>query len=577
MDTGLQDLVETLEASLSRDEKNAIVIGFEASQALVGHSTQDELVAELLSKDAFVPSHLYAERILNRWSNLPQREKQKFLRTHVGTRPGRQPDLEAIQALALLVKQGYLCSIIATDPTEVLYRAIDRIAPMTRLECARFRPEVVEAGYGPYSTDAVFVDGGEHLLGGFEPNSYGFREDHRQKMVEGLHRFLSHFDRVYCWGWCALNVPFNLICPDRSSLEVHALGAYTVVDRGSRNPFKRTSIEGEVTATAGILLELSAALKLRDEAVDKLVGAADVEPREAGPLASMAPARPLLDAEVLTTFTSEAPERRITICGIEGVGERLRAGAWLYHELSRKGEPCFYREGPEMVELGRYIALQAAQVEHAHIVGVLTGLHQDEDWIPGFLTLVARWSAAPGLQAEPGLRITLFCPVEVPSQTKRKFPRNDHIHLEWHAAGSYFRETSLLNWLMAETTACLGSVDMDVLSPLAQRMISDVATYNGFAADMLAEALDLWSQELGRSVRAANEAGTDPGNRRAVNLVQMWADIDQRYRSITKDLAPDFDLEIQPVAVQANAGDHEVDLGPITKRPEEDEDDGSTG
>ena len=226
-----EDLVRLWKLIPLREQRAALLIGFEGGSALLGHNTSEQMFTEILAeqsipyRQAFGPSN---QLIRSKWRGLPPVQQEKILKEHTKS---ITPDPETVAFIATLLQQHVIHSIVITDPNcDLFYMLRERdVSNLQRLDCAEIRPAVLERHARHFQhaiSRPLFIDGADILLDHLEPSYTGLEGPYLAEMHAALRHFLDMFDYVFCWGWCYYNLTITKIWTPRPQ-NFYVLGEYS--------------------------------------------------------------------------------------------------------------------------------------------------------------------------------------------------------------------------------------------------------------------------------------------------------------------------------------------------------------
>ena len=564
---GIEDLTRCLRRAKRR--KGALLIGFDGNASLLRHPNHHGL-RETAAGDSYTSIGAY---VVNEFDeNSTVNDAQNFVKGITKPAGGLRPDLEAIGAVAGLLKEGYLSTVIASDPDMRLF------TPLQNGEADNLRYVSLDQ-YLQWSLSSafqsrrerkpLFVDAGGALINGYRQ---GLRDsgsdfvrplrEHILAVEEELKRYLRDFDDLYCWGWCEANVPLSWMVPDEPRLTIHSIGPETrfePVRTCTQFSYGNSADEQDVKFwdSAQWLKRLADGLRLAPASAAAANGHS---------ISTLWLLRPLLAQDELDTLTNDQKGREIKIVGVESRQVRQRAANWLHHQVSTTGRASVLREDWNLAGLLLVLKAQLARSAEQHVIGCFTGEVRDADDDPwrGLVENAAEFWLDE-FSHRSSCRLTLFCPPDV----------SQWASMRWQGTGVFAqshwqRHQDVKSWLFDSLDQATLTADVGALSQFAKDIAEPATPERALPSGFVEEALESLVLDIVDSRTAPSAQREVP----AKELREYWDVVVERYRSAATGLehptesADDFadgdavdveDFEISPLPREP---DFEISIKP---------------
>ncbi|MEU2280686.1 hypothetical protein ABZ614_01730 [Streptomyces sp. NPDC013178] len=556
--------------------RTALVVGFDGGAALLNHKRPQVFKNDLLLR-------VY-RKVNAAWrSVLPDdSHRSQWMIEHTSP-PDGEPDLEALWCIARLVRDGYVHSIVATDNAGVFYESLGQLGvKMAKYECSENLPNVLPAK--AKGADPLFINAGEFLLYGCEPDVRGNDAEHIGRMHKALKSYLDEFDAVYCWGWSNINHQLDSVFSNTNET-LKVLGWYDTTE----DALKITT-DYDVVECDGPLEEATTDIlhRLAEELFDDEKAPLPAAPRPSGAEPARVPAptaapRPLLSDELLKQLVANVQQHRISYIGVDGELTRRRCFEWLTAELSGKGRDVFVRTDSDISVLGRLATTMSALDDHVWFVGQLNGDGTaDRTWLSSLLSYSQRWNG-PGTQprnpsGDPTSHIVLFLPAQAAGELQGALPPYDETCIMSVFADSHLDQKTVVKYVHTTAGPPLAEFTPVDVMDLAERMIDQCRADSAAPLDWLHDALDLWRRMIVSEIAARASENTDTDRQPLLtyaDLLRLWDEAANRMTNAEVPL--DFDLgpvhrreeDNPPEDVESPDDDNppDFDLGPATPRP----------
>ncbi|MFP3986321.1 hypothetical protein U9R90_02230 [Streptomyces sp. E11-3] len=527
------------------DWNAALVVGFDGGAALLKHPRP-----QVFEDDLGVPVH---RRVDTAWRSIlgEKQHRRQWMEEHTSP-PDGEPDTEALWCIARLVRDGYLRSIIATDNAGRFYASLTELGvTMTRYECSESLPHVLEIkAKGPHP---LFINAGEHLLYGCEPDICDNGAEHVGGMHQALRSHLEGFNAVYCWGWCEINHQLDSVILNTEK-RLKVLGWYETTRKAIklRTAFDIVVCDGSLEmATTDVLHQL--AKELFDDEKAPLPTAPWQPPAESGraaPPTAAAP-RPLLSDELLAQLVANVQRHRISYIGVDGELARGRCFDWLTAELNARGRDVFVRTDSDISVLGQLAMTVSGLDGNVWFVGQLNGSGTaDRAWLSTLLAYSQRWSGhgeePPGERGDSGSRVVLLLPARAAGELQSELPPDDETYFMSVFADSHLDQKTVVKYVHTTAGPPLTEVSPVEVIELAEKMIDQCRADSAAPLDWLHDALDLWRRLIKSKIAARTAEKADADQQPLLtfdDLLGLW---DEAGNRMTQADGP-LDFELGPV------------------------------
>jgi hypothetical protein len=351
--------------------RNALLVGFNGSAALFGHAPIEALLRDLFVRNRDLPpgreiSVFGPSQILTHWGNLTNSEKLELLSKH--TQPDR-PDVDAIDALIELRREGYIHLLLMSDPIGNGGTLLNRSEPAwERYHCSRERTDVL-TGFEP-DKRAILVNASDVVLAAFVPGIHGVTGTLRREVHTSIREVLKKFDHILCWGWSDYNIRLSdLVGTERHSLYLLSAASdckSTIID-GNPAEIVDDGLDpygpDAGSITTDILKEIKRKLLPGPRRAANGAPAMTSPPADA----SASALRPhdadlclLWDEASRAEILEHAKQNRISLIGVDGELVRSRVAFATSAALVRDGARCFWRPGADLLALDRLVATRCS-------------------------------------------------------------------------------------------------------------------------------------------------------------------------------------------------------------------------
>jgi hypothetical protein len=522
----------------------ALLIGFDGGAALVNHHRPvmvRDAVCGSAATNAFSLRH-----IKNAWRSgyMDYTTRDAFMRAHTTTTDAAEPDLGAIGCLARLVEQDYVRAVVSTDSSRVLYDSLTSCGvAIEQLICSSSVPKALQVR----SNGKVFVDAGELLLTGFDPDIYGRADVELGRMRDTLKEFLGSYRCLYCWGWCELNAQIDWVCPAKGLPYFTAIGDYTDVTLQT----DWNVVEGARDtdhATNDIWYELDRLLFPA-----RTAPARPTAPRQSGPAPPVSLAdrsaqrRPLLSQETFRDLVDRVSGATVSFIGAESSSVRMRCAHWMATMLRQRGQQPLFCSSTDPADLGRFMTMigESGNNEMTWAIGVLdNGIGDRAQWASVLLPALRRWrELADKGSGTHDYHVVLFAPLPVADWVNAQFAREERFWVRSFFTPDFLVTEVVAEWLVENVGPLAEQLDSAGARTLALQMVNDANAVGGRPADWLHEAIDFWYLNTVRAAQGIDD-GIDAESHEISlgDLVNLWDELGRTYRRVDDGLRLDFDL-----------------------------------
>jgi hypothetical protein len=555
----------------------ALLVGFDGSAAMVNHHLPVMVRDDVCGSAATNTFSLRRIKAAWRTGYMDYAARHAFMQRHTITDNAAGPDLGAIECLARLVDQDYIKTIVCTDTSEVLYRSL--------LACGVDMPQFICSGHLPVALEVrsngkVFVDAGELLLTGFDPDIYGRGDEDLVQMRDALKAFLGSYRCLYCWGWCQLNAQTDWICPAKPKPYFTAVGDYTEVSL----PTDWSVVEGDrdtEQATNDIWYELDRLLFPGRATMPRPAAPQLGRPAPpAGVADRIAQRRPLLSQETFRDLADRIGGATVSFIGAESSSVRMRCAHWMATMLRQRGQQPLFCSSTDLADLGRFMTMigESGNNEMIWAIGVLDdGIGDRPQWSSVLLPALRRWrELAIEKSAIRDYHVVLFAPLAVADWVNAEFARENRFWVRSFFTPDFLVTEVVAEWLTENVGPLAERLDSAGARTLALQMVNDANAMDTRPADWLHEAIDFWYLNVVRAAQGmGNGIDADSQEITLGDLVSLWDELGRTYRRVGEGLRLDFDIgTAQPRSSgshdKAEAGDEQQTfrLGAISPRAE---------
>ena len=535
----MEDLASVLKNSLP----GALIIGFDGSATMMGHSLQEAFEREIVELPRWT-----RRALSNSWMNKSSAEKFRLLRKH--TLP-RDIQSEAISCIAELIEEGRIRAVLATDPYQSLFHNLRERLPgsigLHRFDCATSVPNLLSelASVG----GVVFLDGADRILDLGSSFVDERRNQYKIEQLKAMKEFLAEFDNVLCWGWCNLNLNLDEFwAPRRYGVKLALVGRSSDCDKTFLDTEIRTEVfcaSLEDTADQPTILNL---IELADHLRSPGNSSAGrrLQPdwsASDAPLAELASRRTratLLWSEATTKFMAEKIGRgMVAIFGVEGSRVRSRLIREVYNMMPDRPRVLFYPHAELGTLLPEIEAYKATHFRKCVLAEFCDNSPIPIEEVDAYATRLCE--AVRGSDFSVGL----FVPV---SWTERIRNRGlNHVGFaESYHAKNCLKDSNILEWMSACLKDLLAGTDPQWDGALAElavdvsNVVQSASAPEAETVDWLHEALELWRLHMLEIERAEDLEARGPGV-----CKEIWGLVMKELPRVS-NVRLDFDLNIKP-------------------------------
>ena len=525
-----------------------LLIGLDGGAAIMNHHRPSVVQDDLLEGASGIEFNV--NRIRRAWNKLQTYDRRvAFLRTHTESSDAPEPDTRAVECIARMVDAGYIRAIASTDTSAVLFNAFqDRgtYGADDRIRCADSLPDAMEVR----ERKKLFIDAGELLFNGFTCDRYGREGEALEKVREALKKLMGSYPRVYCWGWCQLNLDIKDVCPMKGLPYLTTIGHYTSASWSrSFNEVERE--DDPYLATNDIWYDLDKLLFPHRPSSAKPGQSSRRQPRRPGPGAADLDTErtslkgPLLSQETLHDLLKNAGGAAVSFVGVESASTRTRCAHWMATTLRQRRQSVLSCSSTDLEDLARFVTMisESKNTDSAWAVGVIGDVTGDTGrWSISLLPAVRRWrELAHQKYGQEDYHVVLFVPVAVVDWVTKQFPKEGRFWMKSFFTDDFLVPDVLAEWLVENVVPEVDELDSAGVATLALTMVQD--PLGPRRADWLHEAIDLWYLEVLRRAQDPGALGDADGHEIDLGqLVNLWSGVRASYHHVVKELDVDFSI-----------------------------------